>query len=149
MIKTWNISGTSVSIKEDTKFEHRIIRHNHLLWREMFLECCDNDNSSVVIARLSDPRQCECGRLLYGSLFFRLYINVSGVSELEEEHTRLHAMAKDILEKENNDVTRDTVIASSDRFLELLDNIYKRISKKAIRMRTYHPTKLPRMEPHP
>lgn len=144
MIKTGNISGTSVSIKEDTKFEHRIIRHNHLLWREMFLECCDSDNSSVVIARLSDPRQCECGRLLYGSLFFRLYINVPGVSELEEEHTRIHAMAKNILEKENNAETRDTVIASSDRFLELLDNIYKKITKKAIRMRTYHPTKLPR-----
>ena len=115
----------------------------------MFLECCDNNNSSIVIARLSDPRQCECGRLLYGSLFFRLYTNVQGVSELEEEHAQLHAMAKNILEKENDEVTRETVIASSDRFLELLDDIYKQIATKAIRMRTSHPTKLPRVEPHP
>lgn len=139
----------NVGIKKDTKFEHRVIRHNHLLWREMFVECCDSDNSSVVIARLSDPRQCECGRLLYGGLFFRLYTNVPGVSELEKEHDRLHTIAKNILEKRKDSDTRDAVINSSDTFLGLLDEIYDLLGKKAVRMRTYHPTKLPRMGPHP
>ena len=138
-----------MSIRKDIKFEHRIIRHNHLLWREMFLDCCDNTNNSVIIDRLSDPRQCECGKLLYGNLFFRLYGNVPRVPELEEEHKRLHMIAKSILERTKDSDTRDAVIGSSDRFLGLLDEVYGVIEKKSIRMRRLQPLKPPRMGTHP
>lgn len=115
---------------KDIELEHIVIKQNHIMWKLRFGNNHKGQANEQVINKLTDPRQCECGKLLYGSHFFTLNAGITGIEELETEHERVHAIARDIISGNNIPENIDAFILSSKKFLELLEDIYTEIEKR-------------------
>lgn len=114
----------------EIELERQVIRQNHLLWKLKFNDTYQKQLSDLLINKLTDPRQCECGKLLYGSHFFSINADIAGVEELENEHEKVHALAKEVIIARLTPANLDNLALSSKKFLELLDSVYTEIEKQ-------------------
>ena len=119
----------------EIELEHQVIKQNHLLWKLKFNDTYQKQLNDLLINKLTDPRQCECGRLLYGSHFFSINADIAGIEELESEHENVHALAKDVITDRLISGRLDDLASSSKKFLELLDSVYTEIEKQYERKR--------------
>ena len=113
----------------EIELEHQVIKQNHLLWKLKFGDTYQNQLDDSLLNKLTDPRQCECGRLLYGSHFFSINADIVGVEELESEHEKVHSIAKELIQGGKIAENLDNFVLSSKKFLELLDKVYLEIEK--------------------
>ena len=114
----------------EIELEHHVIEQNHLLWKLKFSDTYKKQLNDLLVNKLIDPRQCECGRLLYGSHFFSMNSGITGIDELESEHEKVHVIAKELIQGGKISENFDNLTSSSKKFLELLDSVYMEIEKQ-------------------
>ncbi len=113
-----------------------LAKQKHLSWKYRFTDFL-NGNSVMKTSHIISPSHCECGKWIASEKIVEVYGYIPEVQKLENEHKKLHELAKNVFEaKEKGDesVMMDEyrqMLHSSNKVVTLIELITNNLQNDA------------------